>query len=81
MIPGSWFSIVHTDLLIMCCLEHIGNHCPFRQFKIESKMCPEEHRRFFKNIFLPNTTSYFWNFEEDVETFRIQCTLSLNGHS
>ena len=37
-----------TQLLIMCSLEHLGSRRPFRQFKIETELSPEEHRRFFR---------------------------------
>ena len=38
----------HTQLLIMCSLEHLGSRRPFHQFKIETELSPEEHRRFFR---------------------------------
>ncbi len=37
-----------TQLLIMCSLEHLGSRRPFRQFKIETELSPEEHRCFFR---------------------------------
>lgn len=43
---------VRTQLLIMACLEHLGNRKPFRQFDTHTNMSYTLHNNFFKDCFL-----------------------------
>jgi hypothetical protein len=47
---------IHTQLFIMCALEHLGNRKPHRQFTADTNMSRTEHLNFF-NRFLENMNS------------------------
>jgi hypothetical protein len=41
---------LHTELFIMCALEHLGNRKPHAQFNVETEMSKSAHRLFYKHL-------------------------------
>lgn len=48
LVPSDTHIFDHTQLWIICFLEHLGNKRPFCQFKIETKLSPEDYWHFFR---------------------------------